>query len=83
MNCLEASKQHKILYYCKEWIFVRSWKARVYLRTEKVFLNTYHNLSNSDSSFKLLIKAKAASTEKNGNSSTVDYVTFCQSSSMT
>lgn len=55
----------------------------MYLRTEKVFLNTYHNVSNSDSSLKLLIKAKAASTEKNGKSSTVDYVTFCQSSSMT
>lgn len=45
----------------------------MYLRTEKVFLNTYHNLSDSDSSLKLLIKAKAASTEKNGKSSTVDY----------
>ena len=49
----------------------------------KAFLNAYHNLSNFNSSLKLLIKAKAASAEKNGKSSAVDTVTFCESSSIT
>ena len=55
----------------------------MYLRSEKAFLNAYHNLSNFNSSLKLLIKAKAASAEKNGKSSAVDTVTFCESSSIT